>query len=52
MEKYPKAFCDSMREVYKAVIKRIVDAGKTEGSDILFVRLYKTEIEQNTDFKE
>ena len=41
-----------MREVYKAVIKRIVDTWKTEESDILFIRLYKTEIEQNTNFKE
>ena len=52
MEKHKEDFCGKMREVYKAVIKRIVDTGKTEESDILFIRLYKTEIEQNTDFKE
>lgn len=52
MEKYKEDFCGKMREVYKAVIKRIVDTGKTEESDILFIRLYKTEIEQNTNFKE
>lgn len=50
MEKYPKELCTKMREIYKAVIKRIVDTGETEESDILFIRLYKTEFEQNTKF--
>lgn len=52
MEKYTEDFVLKMREIYKAVIKRIVDTGKTEDSDILFIRLFKTEFEQNTNHKE
>lgn len=52
MEKYTENFVLKMREIYKAVIKRIVDTGKTEESDILFIRLFKTEFEQNTNYKE
>ena len=48
MEKYKEDFCGKMREVYKAVIRRIVDTGKTEESDILFIDLYKQQFEQNT----
>lgn len=48
MEKYPEYLCNKMREIYKQVIRRIVDTGKTEESDVLFIRLYKTEFEQNT----
>jgi hypothetical protein len=48
MEKYTEQLCEKMREIYKAIIKRIVDTGETEESDILFIRLYKTEFEQNT----
>ena len=50
MEKYPEELCTKMREIYKQVIKRIVDTGETEESDVLFIRLYKTEFEQNTKF--
>lgn len=52
MEKYPEELCTKMREIYKAIIKRIVDTGKTEESDMLFIRLFKTEFEQNTNYKE
>ena len=48
MEKYPNELVQQMRDIFKAVIKRIVDTGKTEESDMLFIRLYKTEFEQNT----
>ena len=51
MEKYHEELCTKMREIYKAVIRRIVDTGETEESDMLFIRLYKTEFEQNTDFR-
>lgn len=50
MEKYSEKLCQQMREIYKAVIKRIVDTGKTEESDMLFLALYKQEFEQNTTF--
>ena len=50
MEKYTGEFVSKMREIYKAVIKRIVDTGKTEESDILFIALYKQNFEQNTKF--
>lgn len=50
MGKYPEELCTKMREIYKAVIKRIVDTGKTEESDMLFIALYKQEFEQNTKF--
>lgn len=52
MEKYPEQLCINMREIFKSVIKRIVDTGKTEESDMLFLALYKQEFEQNTNFKE
>ena len=52
MEKYPEKLCKKMREIFKAIIKRIVDTGKTEESDMLFIHLYKTEFEQNTNYKE
>ncbi len=52
MEKYPEELCIKMREIYKTIIRRIVDTGKTEESDMLFIHLYKTEFEQNTNFKE
>lgn len=52
MEKYQEQLCQQMREIYKLVIKRIVDTGKTEESDMLFIHLYKTEFEQNTNYKE
>ena len=48
MEKYPEELCTKMREIYKVIIKRIVDTGKTEESDILFIALYKQQFEQNT----
>lgn len=41
-----------MREIYKEIIERVVTTGEVEDSDILFIRLFKTEFEQNTDFKE
>lgn len=52
MEKYPEELCEKMREIFKTIIKRIVDTGKTEESDMLFIRLYKTEFEQNTYYEE
>ena len=52
MEKYTEELCIKMREIFKTIIKRIVDTGKTEESDMLFIRLYKTEFEQNTSYKE
>ena len=52
MEKYPEELCIKMREIYKTIIRRIVDTGKTEESDMLFIRLYKTEFEQNTKIEE
>ena len=51
MEKYPEHLYTKMREVYKAILQRIVDTGETEESDILFMRLFKTEFEQNTIFR-
>ena len=38
MEKYTEQLCEKIREIYKAIIKRIVDTGETEESDILFIR--------------
>ena len=48
MEKYPEHLYKKMREVYRAILERIVDTGETEESDILFMHLFKTEFEQNT----
>lgn len=52
MEKYTEEFATKMREIFKAIMKRIVDTGKTEESDMLFIRLFKTKFEQNTNYKE
>lgn len=51
MEKYPDKLIYDMREIYKAILQRIVDTGETQESDILFMKLYKTEFEQNTPLK-
>jgi hypothetical protein len=48
MEKYSKELCTKMREIYKAVLKRIRTLGKTDEADVLFLHLYKTEFEQYT----
>ena len=52
MEKYSEKLCDKMREIYKSIITRMVDTGETEESDMLFIRLFKTEFGQNTNYKE
>ena len=48
MEKYPNELYKEMREIYRASLQRIVDTGETEESDIMFMKLFKTEFEQNT----
>lgn len=52
MEKYPEQLCEKMREIYKAVMRRIKKTGETDEVDVLFIHLYKTEFEQNTNLKE
>ena len=52
MENYSEALVCKMREIYKAVMKRIRETGKTDEVDVLFIHLYKTEFEQNTNYKE
>ena len=46
--KYPIELYYQMREIYKAILQRIVDTGETQESDILFMKIFKTEFEQNT----
>ena len=48
MEKYPNELYKEMREIYRAILQRIVDTGETEESDIMFMKLFKTKFEQNT----
>ena len=50
MEKYPEKLCTKMREIYKAILRRINKSGETDEVDVLFIHLYKTEFEQNTKF--
>ena len=45
MEEYPEQLVFKMREIYKVILERIVDTGETLESDILFMKLYKTEFE-------
>lgn len=52
MEKYLEELCGEMREIYKLMMKRIREEGKLLETDVLFMRLYKTKIEQNTNYKE
>ena len=48
MDKYPIELYKKMREVYHAILQRIVDTGEVQESDIIFMNLFKTEFEQNT----
>ena len=52
MEKYTDELVSKMREIYKAVLRRIRKSGQTDEADVLFIHFYKTEIEQNTNYKE
>jgi hypothetical protein len=52
MKKYPEQLVDKMREIYKLTMKRIRQEGKLQDTDVLFIHLFKTEIEQNTNLKE
>lgn len=42
MENYPEHFLLEMREIYKAILERIVDTGEMLDSDVLFMKTYKT----------
>lgn len=48
MDKYPIELYARMREIYRSILQRIVDAGEVQESDIMFMNLFKTEFEQNT----
>ena len=48
MEKYAEELCEKMREIYKAVMRRIRRTGETDEADVLFLHLYITEFEQYT----
>lgn len=45
MEKYPDKVLYDLREIHKTILERIVHTGETQESDILFIKLYKTEFE-------
>ena len=51
MGKYPEELVEKMRHIYKAIMKRIRTLGDTDEADVLFIHLFKTEIEQNTDYQ-
>ena len=46
MEKYPEKLCTKMREIYKLMMKRIREEGKLNETDVLFIRLFKTEFDR------
>lgn len=52
MGKHKEEIFVKMQEIYNAVIKRIKKTGKVDEVDVLFIHLYKTEFEQNTNYKE
>ena len=52
MGKYPEEVVFKLREIYKAIMRRIRKSGETDEADVLFIHFYKTEIEQNTNYKE
>lgn len=52
MEKCPEELVEKMRQIYKAIMKRIRKSGETDEADVLFIHFFKTEIEQNTNYKE
>jgi hypothetical protein len=45
MEKYPDKVLIALHEIHKTILERIVHTGETQESDILFIKLYKTEFE-------
>lgn len=45
MEKYPDKILYDLKEIHKSILERIVHTGETQESDILFMKLYKTEFE-------
>ena len=45
MEKYPKKILLDLHEIHKTILERIVHTGETQESDVLFMKLYKTEFE-------
>lgn len=51
-EKYPQKIVEDMREIYKAVMRKVRKSGQTDEVDTLVIRLYKTKFEQNTVEKE
>lgn len=52
MGKYPEELVEKMRQIYKSIMKRIRKSGETDEADVLFIHFFKTEIEQNTNYKE
>jgi hypothetical protein len=51
MQKHSEELHCKMREIYKCILQRLVDTGETQESDILFMKLFKTEFEQNTNLR-
>lgn len=47
MEKYPANVLLALHEIHKTILERIVHTGETQESDILFIKLYRTEFEQD-----
>lgn len=45
MQEYPKELILEVKEIYKAILERIVETGETQDSDILFIKLYKTKFQ-------
>lgn len=45
MERYKQEIAPKMREIYKLILERFVDTGEMQESDILFIKLYKSEFE-------
>lgn len=46
MGKYPERLVEQMREIYKLMMKRIREEGKLNETDVLFMRLFKTEFDR------
>ena len=45
-------YYEPLKEINKLIVKRIVDTGKMEESDVLFLAFFKQNFEQNTKIEE
>lgn len=46
MDEYNTKFVSELRKIYRAIIARMVNTGRTEESDVLFIEFYINYVEK------